>query len=111
MLIALLLGYLFLGRSHVGNPWFLGGRSTHQMSEDVARLETDKDKRKEVDHTLGLIEKDYKNLESERSKLEKDTLKALENHDTSAEQFHALRSGRMQSTPARTKPYSTFASR
>jgi hypothetical protein len=60
------------------------------MKKEVDKLELDGDKRKEVVGTLEQIEKEYKKLESERAKLEKDTVNALENHDTTAEQFQAL---------------------
>ena len=90
MLIALLLGYLFLGGGSSGSPWFFGGHSSHQMSKEVARIEPDNGKRKQIDETLKQIEKETKNLESQRSKLERDTLKALEDHRTTAEQFHEL---------------------
>ena len=90
MLIALLLGYLLLGGSSGDSPWFFAGESSHHMSKEVAKLEPDKEKRKEVDQTLKQIEEEYKKLDSERSELEKQTLEALANHDSTAEQFRAL---------------------
>ena len=89
MLIALLLGYLLLGGTDSG-PWFLGGETYHQMAKEVAKTEPDKDKRKELDRTVKQIEEEAKRLKSERSKLEKEMLAALENHDTPAERFQQL---------------------
>jgi len=89
MLIALILGYLFLGGSH-GAPWFFGGQSAHQMSKEVGRIEPDKERRKEVERTLKQIEDEYRKVGATRSKLGKETLKALEQHDASDEQFRAI---------------------
>ena len=90
MLMALLLGYLLLGASSSGGPWFLGGGTYHQLSKEIDKLEPAKDKRKEIDRTLKEIEAEAAKLKSERSKLAKDTLAALENHDTPAERFQEL---------------------
>jgi len=88
MLMALLIGWLFL-RGHGGaDYWFLGGRTPHQIREEVAKVVPDKEIQNTTNYNLGLIEKTYKDLESERSKLEKDVLAALERHDTPKEQFH-----------------------
>jgi hypothetical protein len=89
MLIALLLGTLFLGGSS-GGPWFLAGQTPYQLQKEVAKLEPDKSSREPIDYTLYEIERQSKRLESERSGLENDVFAALKNHDTPAEQFRVF---------------------
>jgi hypothetical protein len=87
MLMALLIGWLFLKGHGGGELWFFGGRTTHQMSTELAKVVPNEELRNTTNYNLGLIEKQYKDLESERSKLEKEVLAALERHDTPTEQF------------------------
>jgi hypothetical protein len=89
MLMALLLGWLLLGGSG-SELWFFGDRTPEQMKKEVAKVVPDSATRSLVDDTLNRIEKESKSLQSEHSKLAKDVLAALENHDTSVAQFHAL---------------------
>lgn len=89
MLIALLIGWLFLG--HGGSqPWFFGDRTPHEMRAEVAKVVPDKEMRNTTDYNLSLVEEEYKSLESQRSSLEKEILAAMERHDTAPEEFHAL---------------------
>jgi hypothetical protein len=90
MLIALLLGWLFLSGHSGGKLWFFGGRTPHEMRTEVAKVVPDKETQNTTNYNLSLIETEYKNLESERSKLEKETLAALERHDTSSEVFQGI---------------------
>jgi len=72
MLIALLLGWLFLGHGHAGGSlWFFGDRTAKQMSAEVAKVVPDKEMQNTTNYNLGLIEKEYQTLESQRSSLEK----------------------------------------
>jgi hypothetical protein len=89
MLMALLVGWLFLGHGG-GDLWFFGGRTAHQMSAEVAKVVPDKELQNTTNYNLSLIEKQYKNLQSESSSLEKEVLAALTRHDTPTEQFHTL---------------------
>ena len=73
-----------------GNFWFLGGRTPHEMRAEVAKVVPDKEMQNTTDYNLSVIEKEYENLESERSKLEKELLAALERHDTPTEEFQAI---------------------
>ena len=50
----------------------------------------DKELQNATRYNLELIEKEYKNLESQRTSLEKDVLAALERHDTTSDQFHTF---------------------
>jgi hypothetical protein len=90
MLIALVLGWLLLGRSGGSELWFFGDRTPQQMNKEIAKVAPDSITRGAADYTLEMIEKESKSLQSERSKLARDVLAALENHDTSAAQFQAL---------------------
>jgi hypothetical protein len=90
VLIALLLGWLFLGGHGGGDLWFFGGRTPHQMSAEVDKVVPDKEVQNATKYNLSLIERDYKSLESQRAKLKKDVLAALERHDTTIEQFHTF---------------------
>jgi len=67
-----------------------GGESVRHMHKEVAKLEPDKAARKPIDDTLDQIDKEFKNLNSERAKLEKETAALLEQHDASAEQFRTF---------------------
>jgi hypothetical protein len=91
MLIALLLGWLFLSHGHgAGDLWFFGGRTPHEMRAEVARIVPDKEVQNTTNYNLSLIEKEYQSLESQRSSLEKEVLAALERHDTPAEELQAI---------------------
>ena len=90
MLIALLLGWLFLGGHGGGDLWFFGGRTPHQVSAEVAKVVPDKELQNATKYNLELIEKEYKDLGSQRARLEKDVLAALERHDTTTDQFHTF---------------------
>lgn len=90
MLIALLIGYLFLGGGGGGGLWYLGGVTPHQLQKGLEKVVPDKDSRKPIAETVDLIEKESKYLDSERKKLEKEVLAALKRHDTPAAQFHAF---------------------
>jgi len=90
VLIALLIGWLFLGGRGGGDLWFFGGRTPHQMSAEGAKVVPDKELQNATRYNLELIEKEYKNLESQRTSLEKDVLAALERHDTTSDQFHTF---------------------
>ena len=80
MLLALLIGWLVLSHGHHGGGdfWFLGGRTPHEMRAEVAKVVPDKEMQSTTDYNLSVIEKDYENLDSQRSKLEKEVLAALE---------------------------------
>ena len=91
MLMALLIGWLFLGHGHGGGePWFFGGRTAHEMRAEVAKVVPDKELQNTTNYNLSLVEKEYKSLESQRSSLEKEILAALERHDTPPEELHAI---------------------
>ena len=92
MLLALLIGWLFLSHGHHGGGdfWFLGGRTPHEMRAEVAKVVPDKEMQNTTDYNLSVIEKEFENLESERSKLEKELLAALERHDTPTKDFQAI---------------------
>jgi len=90
MLIALLIGYLFLAGGGGGGLWYLGGLTPHQLQKELEKVVSDKDTRKPIAETVNLIEKESKNLDSERKKLEKEVLAALKRHDTPAAQFQAF---------------------
>jgi hypothetical protein len=93
MLIALLLGWLFLGHGQgKGELWFFGDRTAHELRAEVAKVVPDKETQNTTNYNLGLIETEYKNLESERSRLEKEALAALERHDTPMEELQAIES-------------------
>ena len=89
MLMALLIGWLFLHHGG-GEPWFLGGRTTHEMRAEVAKVVPDKDLANTTNYNLSLVENEYKSLESQRSSLEKEILAALERHDTPPAELHAI---------------------
>jgi hypothetical protein len=91
MLIALLIGWLFLGGRGGDDPslWFFGGQTAQQMSVQLESAVPEAS-RNAVSETLGQIEQDYKNLQTQRKSLEKDTLAAMEQHDTPPAQFDAL---------------------
>lgn len=91
MLIGLLIGWLFFG-GHGGGAelWFFGDRTPKQMSAEVAKVVPDAALRNVTDYNLSLVEKAYRDLQSQRSSLEKDVLAALERHDTPATQFQTL---------------------
>lgn len=88
MLIALLIGYLFLGGG--GNLWYLGGLTSHEMQKKLEQVVPDKETRRPIAKTVDHIGDEAKQLDSERKKLEKELLAALKRHDTPAEQFHAF---------------------
>jgi hypothetical protein len=91
MLIALLLGWLFLGHGHgAGHLWFFGDRTPHEMRAEVDRIVPDKEMRNTTNYNLSLIETEYKNLESQRSSLEKEVLAGLERHDAPKEELQAI---------------------
>jgi hypothetical protein len=91
VLMALLIGWLFLGgHGGSGELWFFGDRTSKEMSAEVAKIVPDKDLQNATNYNLGLIEKAYTNGLSQRKGLEKELLAALERHDTPAEQFHAI---------------------
>jgi hypothetical protein len=90
VLIALLVGWLFLKGDGGGDLWFLGGRTPRQVSADVAKVVPDKELQNTTNYNLALIEKEFKSLQSERMSLEKDVLGAMERHDTPAEQFRTF---------------------
>src|SRR5215472_1588317 len=62
------------------------------MRAEVAKVVPDKEMQNTTDYNLSVIEKDYENLDSQRSKLEKEVSAALERHDTPAEEFQAIQS-------------------
>ena len=90
MLIALILGWLFLGHGHKGDLWFFGSTTPKQLREDVARVVPDKELQNTTNYNLDMIEKESENLSSQRSTLEKEVFASLERHDTQSEQIHAL---------------------
>jgi hypothetical protein len=91
MLIALLLGWLFLGHSHgSGELWFLGGRTPHELRAEVAKVVPDKELQNTTNYNLSLIETEFEKLESQRSSLEKEVLSALERHDTPTEELQGI---------------------
>jgi hypothetical protein len=92
MLIALLLGCLFLGSRGADDAslWFFGGQTVQQMNVQLESAVPEAS-RNAVSQTLGQIEQDYKNLQAERKSLEKDVLAAMEQHDTPPAQFEALK--------------------
>jgi hypothetical protein len=90
MLLALLLGWLFLGGHGGSDYWFFDGRTPKEMRAEVAKIVSDTEARNTTDYNLGLVEKTFENLESERSKLEKDVLTAMERHDTPSAEFNSF---------------------
>src|SRR5215469_8239550 len=90
MLIALLIGYLFLAGGGAGGLWYLGGLTPHQLQKELEKVVPDKDSRRPIGETVELIEKESKTLDGERKKLEKEVLAALKRHDTPATQFRAF---------------------
>jgi hypothetical protein len=88
MLMALLLGWLLSGRGD--GLWFFNGATPSEMRKAVAKIAPDKGLRKAVEATLDQIASEARRLHSERARVEADTLAALENHETTAEQFQAL---------------------
>jgi hypothetical protein len=90
MLIALLLGWLFLGGHGGGDLWFFGGRTPHELRTEVAKVVPDKEMQNTTDYNLTVIEKNYENLESQRSRLEKEVLAALERHGAPTEELQAI---------------------
>lgn len=90
MLIGLLIGWLFLRGHGGGNLWFFGDRTPKQISAEVAKVVPDKATQNDTNGNLDLIEQTYKNLQSQRSSLEKDVLAALERHDTPIEQLRTF---------------------
>ena len=91
MLMALLIGWLFLG-GHGGSEqlWFFGDRTPKQMSAEVAKVVPDAARQNVALYNVGLIEKAYKNGLSQRESLEKELLAALERHDTPTEEFQTV---------------------
>jgi hypothetical protein len=91
VLIALLCGWFFLGRHGGGEElWFFSDRTPKQMSAEVAKVVPDKETQNVTSYNLGLIEKAYKDGISQRQSFEKELMAALERHDTTTEQFHAI---------------------
>jgi hypothetical protein len=88
MLIGLLMGWLLL-RGHGGDDlslWFFNGQTPQQLSVQLESAVPEAT-RGAINQTLSQIERDYKNLQSQRSSLEKDVLSAMEQHDTPPGQF------------------------
>jgi hypothetical protein len=90
VLIALLLGALFFGGASTGSLVLFGGKTPKEMGKQIKALEPDKARRENIADVLDKIDKETKRLNSERSHLEKDTLKALERHDTTPDEFREL---------------------
>jgi len=90
MLMALLIGWLFMRGHGGGELWFFGDRTAKQMSAEVAKVVPDKETQNVTNYNLGLIEKAYTNALSQRATLEKELLKALERHDTPPEHFRTI---------------------
>ena len=91
MLIGLLIGWLLL-RGHGGDDlsfWFFGAQTAQQMTVQLESA-VPEPTRTAVNQTLSQIEQDYKNLQSQRSSLEKEVLSAMEQHDTPREKFDAF---------------------
>jgi len=88
--LILLIGFLFLGGGAAGSVLILGDKTPKEIGKQVAALEPDATRREHVDDVLAYIKQETKRLASERSRLEKDTLKALGRHDTTLEEFRAL---------------------
>jgi hypothetical protein len=91
MLISLLIGWFFLSRHGADDAtlWFFGGQSAQQMSVQLESA-VPADTRGAVSQTLSQIEQDYKNLQSQRSSIEKDALDAMQQHATPRERFQEL---------------------
>jgi len=90
VLIALLLGYLFLSGGGSGGLWYLGGLTPHQLHKELEKVVPDKATRKPITETVAMIETESKQLDNERKKLEKEVLAALKRHDTPPAQFRAF---------------------
>ena len=52
MLIALLIGYLFLAGGSGGGLWYLGGLTPHQLQKELEKVVSDKDTRKPIAETV-----------------------------------------------------------
>jgi len=61
------------------------------MRAAVAKVVPDKEMQNTTNYNLSLIEKEYENLESQRSSLEKETLAALERHDAPTQELQAIK--------------------
>lgn len=88
--LILLIGFMFLGAGAGGSLLILGGKTPKEVGKQVATLESDATRRERVDNALAYIKQEAERLDSERSRLEKDTLKALRRHDTTLEELRAL---------------------
>ncbi len=92
VLIAIFLGgLLFGGAAGSAVVWF-GGRTPKELAKAIDAAEPDETRRKAADDVIKRLKKEIKHLNSERSKFDKQALRAFERHDTTPEDAAKLRS-------------------
>jgi septal ring factor EnvC (AmiA/AmiB activator) len=92
VLIAIFLGGLLFGGALGGSAVLFGGLTPKQLTKAINAVEPDETRRKATDDVVKRLKKELKHLNSERSKFDKQALRALERHDTTPDDVAKLRS-------------------
>jgi len=92
VLIAIFLGGFLFGGALGGSAVLFGGLTPKQLTKAVNAVEPDETRRKATDDVVKRLKKELKHLNSERSKFDKQALRAFERHDTTPDDVANLRS-------------------